>query len=137
MKRFLLWLLITAGLFAGIGLPYHLFLDARPRSICAAVDTSFEMQADRAEVRTALEALAGTRYARFSLVTDKVTVQGWGGTLDASRELTFYGPRDLSALADAKRNPVLAEADRVVVITNARDTSALRGLPGLRVVTLP
>ena len=137
MKRFLLWLLIACGLFAGISVASHLALSAHPRSIAVAVDTSYEMQAARQEVQRALTALAGTRYARFSLVTDKARVHGWQGSLDAGKNLSYYGPSDLAALADSTRYPELAAADSVVVITDARDTSALRGLHGLRVVQVP
>jgi len=137
MKRFLVWLLIVVGLYAAIAVPSHLALSARPRSIAVAVDTSFEMQAARQDVQRALAALAGTRYARFSLVTDKVRVHGWQESLDAGGTLSYYGPRDLAALADSTRFPELAAADSVVVITEARDTSALRGLRGLRVISVP
>ena len=136
MKRYLLWLLITACLFAGIAVPSHLYLGAHPRQIVVAVDTSYDMQGARQGVEQALADLAGTRYARFSLLTDKVKVHGWQESLDPGRALSFYGPRDLAALADAKRYPELAAADEVVVITDASDTSALAGLRGLRVMTV-
>jgi hypothetical protein len=134
MKRFLAWFLLTVALFAGVGVPYHLSLAAHPRKIAVAVDTSYDMQAARQQVQRDLALLAGTRYAQFSLITDKVRVHGWQETLDPGRNLSFYGPADLSALADQSRYPELAEADMVVVITDARDTSALRGLRGLRIV---
>jgi len=135
VKRFLAWLLITAALFLGISVPSHLFLKAHPRRIAVAVDTSFEMQGARAGVRRELARLEGTRYAEFCLLTDKVKVHGWQETLNAAGDLVFYGPRDLSALADAARYPELAEADTVIVLTGARDTSALRGLRALRVIS--
>ena len=137
MKRFLAWLLIVVGLYTAIAIPSHLALSAHPRRIAVAVDTSYEMQAAQQDVRRALAALAGTRYARFSLVTDKVRVHGWQETLDAGGTLSYYGPRDLAALADSMRYPELAAADSVVVITDARDTSPLRGLRGFRVISVP
>jgi hypothetical protein len=136
MKRFLVWLLIVVGLYAAIAVPSHMALSARPRSIAVAVDTSFEMQAAQQDVRRALAGLAGIRYARFSLVTDKVRVHGWQESLDAGGALSYYGPRDLAALADSTRFPELAAADSVVVITDARDTTPLRGLRGLRVISV-
>jgi len=136
MKRFLLWLLITAALSAGVAVPTHLYLSGHHRRIAVAVDTSYGMQAAKQAVLRELSSLGVTRYARFSLLTDKVKVHGWQGTLDAGTALSFYGPRDLASLGDAKRYPELAEADSVVVITDAPDTSLLRGLHGLRIVAV-
>ena len=136
MRRFLLWLLITAALAAGIAVPTHFFLKGHPRRIAVAVDTSYDMQSEKQAVLRELVSLGATRYARFSLLTDKVKVHGWKETLDAGAGLSFYGPRDLASLADAKRYPELADADAVVVITDARDTTALRGLHGLRIVSV-
>jgi hypothetical protein len=137
VKRFLLWLAATVIAFAGLAVPTHLLQAAHPRSILVAVDTSYEMQASGPEVTRALEQVAGTRYARFALVTDKAPVQAWQDALDAGRALTYYGPRDLGALAERSRAPDARGADSVVVITNARDTAPLAGLPGLRVVRVP
>jgi hypothetical protein len=136
MRRFLLWLLITGALAAGIAVPTHSFLNGHPRRIAVAVDTAYDMQSKRQAVQRELVSLGSTRYARFSLLTDKVKVHGWKETLDAGASFSFYGPRDLASLADAKRYPELADADAVVVITDARDTTALRGLRGLRVVSV-
>ena len=134
MKRSLAWLLLTAALFMGIAIPYHLFLKAHPRRIAVAVDTSFDMQSAQAGVRRALEKLGGERYAEFALLTDKVKVHGWQETLEAPKDLTFYGPRDLAAFGDAAKYPELAQSDSVVVVTSARDTSGLPRLHGLRVM---
>jgi hypothetical protein len=137
MKRFLLWLLITAVLFTGVAVPTHLFLSAHPRRIAVAVDTSYGMQAARQAVQRELAALGASRYALFSLLTDKVKVHGWQETLDAGSAITFYGPRDFAAFSDTKRYPELADADSVILITGGGDTSALHGLRGLRVVVVP
>ena len=136
MKRFLLWLLIAAALSAGVAVPTHLFLSGHPRRIAVAVDTSYGMQAAKQAVLRELSSLGVTRYARFSLLTDKVKVHGWQETLDAGAALTFYGPRDLASLTDAKRYPELADADRVVVVTDAPDASQLPRLRGLRIVAV-
>jgi hypothetical protein len=137
VKRFLLWLLAAVVLFTGLAVPTHLLQAAHPRAIVVAVDTSYDMQAAAPEVTRALDALAGTRYARFSLVTDKARLHGWQDALDTARALTYYGPRDLGALAEKARASDLGRADRVVVITDAPDIAALHGLPGLRVVRVP
>jgi hypothetical protein len=133
VKRFLLWLAAAVVLFAGLGLGSHFYLTARPRRIVVAVDTSFSMQASQPEVRAILERIAATRYSSFSLLTDKLRVHGWQPSLAASQLLTYYGPRDLALLVDANRFPELAQADRVVVITDAADLTALRSLRALSV----
>jgi hypothetical protein len=133
VKRFLLWLAATVVLFAALGVGSHLYLTARPRRIAVAVDTSFAMQPSQPEVRAILERVAATRYATFSLVTDKLRVHGWQPRLSASQPLTYYGPRDLAQLVDQGRYPELAQADRVVVITDAEDVVPLRSLHALTV----
>lgn len=137
MKRFLVWLAVTVAVFGGISVPYHLFLSANPRRVVVAVDTSFPMESSAAHVRLDLQRLSALRYVRFSLLTDKVRVHGWQEDLEADKGLSFYGPQDLSPLADRGRYPELAEADEVYVLTNAADTGALRALPGLRVLREP
>ncbi len=137
MRRFLVWLAVTVAVFAGVSVPYHLYLRDNPRRVVVAVDTSYSMEADGAQVRTDLQRLGALRYARFSLLTDKVRVHGWQDELQADKALSFYGPQDLSALADRGRYPELSEADEVYVLTNAADVGALRSLPGLRVVREP
>jgi hypothetical protein len=133
MKRFLVWLGTTAFLFFALGLALHLYLTANPRKLAVVVDTSFSMQAQKALVDGELERLARTRYTVFSLLTEKAPIHGWQPLLEAPRALTFYGPRDLSALMDPQRFPELAEADRVVLVTDSPDVSGLRGLRGLQV----
>jgi hypothetical protein len=134
MKRFLAWLAVALLLYGGLSLSFHTRLSAHPRRIAVGVDTGFEMQAARDAVAREIRGLSGLRYARYSLFTDKATVHGWKEELDSSAALAFYGPRDLEALADPARHPELREADRVVIVTNASDVSALRGLHGLEVV---
>ena len=85
-------------------------------------------------MRLALEKLGGKRYAEFALLTDKVKVHGWQETLEAPKDLTFYGPRDLAAFGDAAKYPELAQSDSVVVVTSARDTLGLPKLRGLRIL---
>jgi hypothetical protein len=134
VRRFLAWLGATAIAFGGLGVATHFQLSAHPRRVAVVVDTSFEMNASRGDVALELERLAGARYAEFSLLTDKLRVHGWQRELETAPPLSFYGPQDLSLLADERRYPELSQADRVVVITNARDTAAVKGLRGVRVV---
>ncbi len=134
MKRFLLWLLVTAGLYTGLAVPYHLYLDAHPRRIAVAVDTSYEMDGTRVSVRETLLEIASTRYAVFSLHTEKVREHGWQEELETDPQLVAYGPRDLRALVDPARYPEILEADRLIVLTNAPDTRPLGTRPGLQVI---
>jgi hypothetical protein len=134
MRRFLLWLAVTLAAYGAVGVPYHLYLRDHPRRIAVAVDASFEMSGSGEAVRARLRRIAATRYAVFSLHTDKARLHGWQVPLDVGREIVPYGPRDLEGLADDSRHPELREADSVVVLTNSQDTRALRGLPGLVVV---
>jgi hypothetical protein len=134
MKRFVLWLVLALGLYAGLAIPYHFYLAKNPRRIAVAVDTSFEMESAMSSVRQILLSIATTRYAVFSLHTDKAPQHGWQDNLDAGVRLVAYGPRDLAALVDPDRYPEIRQADRLIVLTNAEDARLLGRTSGLEVI---
>jgi len=136
VKRFLLWLAIAVCMYGGLSLPYHAYLRANPRRVAVGVDTSFEMAGFQERVARELERISSTRYSQFSLLTDKLKVHGWQERLESSSGVSYYGPRDLSALIDTQRFPELSSASRIVILTNALDTSPLKRLPRVKVILL-
>jgi len=136
VARFLLWLLIVAGAYGGLAGGYHAALLASPRKIAVAVDSSYEMQAARDLVAPELQEIAQTRYARFSLWTDKARVHGWDERLGDLGGQAYYGPRNLTLLVDPSRFPEARDADQIVVITNARSREALPRSRRIRIVTV-
>ena len=124
MKSFAVWLLLTAALYMGLGVPTHVYLRHNPRRVLIALDTSFQMRPVWARVTTLINSLPQGRYTQFSIITDKARVHGWQKQprLD---DIQLYGPRDLRKLLDGKRYAEIHEADQIYLVTNSTDLTAL------------
>ena len=128
MKPFGIWLAVTLLLFGGLSGASHVYLNSHPRRILIAVDSAFSMQPVWSRVSGRIDALAGKRYARYALISEKNRIHPWAERPDF-RPFSPYAPRDLSTLADTDRFPEIKEADTRILITNAppSETDTLRG----------
>ena len=124
MKQFLVWCVAFLGLYGVLSSTYHLHLTRHPRRVLVAVDTSFPMQAVWSQVPDTLAALQAQRYTLFSLITDKARIHPWQSRLELG-QLQPYAPRALAQMLDQHRYPEMAVADRIYVITNATNGTAL------------
>ena len=124
MKQFLVWCVAFLGLYGVLSSVYHLHLTRHPRRVLVAVDTSFPMQAVWSQVPDTLAALQAQRYTLFSLVTDKARIHPWQPRLELGH-LQPYAPRVLAQMLDPHRYPEMAAADRIYVVTNATNSTAL------------
>ena len=124
MKQLLIWCAVFWGLYGGMSAAYHLHLTRHPRRVLVAVDTSFPMQAVWSQVPDTLAALQAQRYTLFSLITDKARIHPWQSRLELG-QLQPYAPRALAQMLDPHRYPEMAVADRIYVITNATNGTAL------------
>ena len=124
MKQLLIWCAVFLGLYGGMSGVYHLHLTRHPRRVLVALDTSFPMQAVWSQVPDTLAALQAQRYTLFSLITDKARIHPWQSRLELG-QLQPYAPRALAQMLDQHRYPEMAVADRIYVITNATNGTAL------------
>jgi hypothetical protein len=126
LKPFLQWLTIAVASFGALGGGTHAYLSAHPTRIVVVLDTSFPMQSSWADASAALQALRDRPYSEFSLYTEKGIVHGWQPTL-ALRSITPYAPRDWSKLDAVRGSREVAEATKVILITNDKTYA---GAPG-------
>ena len=117
LKPFLQWLAFTLAGFGALGGGYHLYLTQNPARVLVVLDSSFPMQSDLARIRGLLNEIGDTRYADFSLYTEKGIVHSWRPKLNADN-FTFYAPRDWSRLSSLQSNREFSEATNTILITN-------------------
>ena len=120
MKSFVTWLVIHVVLFAAILFGGKWWMSQNPERIIVAVDSSFDMAKDWTKVKSRIDEMDNNPgpYTVFALVTDKNQVHGWQKTLDLGNAVAF-GPRALDALKDEARYPLVDEATKRILITNA------------------
>lgn len=120
MRALAIWLAIAAAGHGALAAGYHLYLTSSPRRLAVVLDSSFPMRPVWSQVEGALDRLGERRYTVFSLFTEKSRVHGWSPRFRPGR-VTPYAPRDFAGLAALAATGELAEADEVVMITNATD----------------
>ena len=136
MKAFVNWMVAAVVGFGALSGASHWYLTDHPLRTLVIVDSSFPMKSDWAKVPGALSELGdlGAPYARYSLFTEKGRVHGWQPKLRSGR-ITPYAPRDFSKLEAAAGGVEFAEADNVVLVTNA-SASETSGLGDWRIVRI-
>lgn len=118
MKAFLVWLSLFVLGYGGLAGGYHYLLSSNPERIAVVVDSSFAMRAVWDEVPGLLEELRrGQKYAEFALMSEKRLIHRWQERPSLGN-LKPYAPLDLSRITGFEP---IAEASRVVLITNAPD----------------
>jgi hypothetical protein len=120
MKLFAAWLLGTLLAFGAPAGASHLMLTSDPSQVAVVLDSSYPMTASWHRVPGLLRALDERRYTQFSLATERNAIHGWQPRLTPG-QLSPYGPRDFEKLRE-RGIPGLAEADRVVLVTNAPES---------------
>jgi lipase chaperone LimK len=141
MKHFFIWLGVFLALFAGLGLGYHFYLSASGARVFVAVDVSLSLDQAKPKLKALLVELGGRPYTRYMVVTNSSSraqrlVQAWqaGITPDTVRKLMEIAMFDTLPLAPLREFSEKDEADEVLFLTNAADTSALSGVARSRVV---
>ena len=76
------------------------------------------------QVPDTLATIQAQRYTVFSLITDKARIHPWQSRLELGH-LQPYAPRALAQMLDPHRYPEMAAADRIYVVTNATNSTAL------------
>ena len=132
MKALLSWLVLAILAFGGLAGGYHWHLIENPHKVLVVIDTSFEMRNALPGVPAMLRELEGKRYTRYALETDKSPVHGFAEAFQPSR-LGAYAPRDFGRLAERTDGGRFAEADEILLISNA-SRDELGVLPGWRVL---
>ena len=115
MKAFAIWLVgfvVAFGLYAGID---HAVRSSDPERVLVVVDSSFAMRGVWGQIPRTLDAIDDGRYSEYALITEKRTIQGWGDRLTLGA-VDPFAPCGFDAVAS---NPLVAEADRVIVITTS------------------
>ncbi len=118
MRPFLIWLILAAAGFGGVGGYWHTHLTDQPRRMLVVVDASYAMESDWNRVAPWLRDLSQTRYATFALFTDKGKVHGWRDHLDLGPTRP-YAPRGLDRVLGLSGTAEFALASRRILITNA------------------
>lgn len=129
MKPLWIWLLVTLGVFAGGSAAYHSYLEHSPRRVAVVIDTSYDMRASlTAAANTASAVAANTRYAEIAYFSDKAQLSDFQRHARVP-PLSAYGPRQFDRLSDGALADQLADAERVIFISNAPVSERAR-LPG-------
>jgi hypothetical protein len=137
MKTFLIWLCAAVVAFSVIFTGAHSWYASHPAKILILVDTSFAMDARSFDVMDRLEGLMKSRYGVFS-VGDFTRPLPEFSADPALPAFVFYGPRPEQAqIQFIASRPETAEADRIVVITNRKDSGAFRFSPKVEIIGLP
>lgn len=126
MKSFAIWLVIFLALVAGLFLVNHLALTAAPRKVLIAIDESFRMKSVERKVINFLKELKNKPYTQFSIITNRRPdpIHSW----ESSPKLTgfnAFGSWPLEKLLNENLYPLIGEARNIIILTNARDISAL------------
>lgn len=116
-KAFAFWLAVAGVVFSLSLGAYHAILSSGPRKVLIVVDASFPMRSSWDLVPGAIASLAGKRYERYALATDKALLHGYRETPDLQRAVP-YGPRNLAGLS-GRLPPEAREADEIVLVTDA------------------
>ena len=124
MKAFIVWLIIFVALYAGLSVPYHVYLQRHPRRVLIAVDTSYPMRSAWQQVSATIAAIPKERYSQFSVITDKTKIHSWQNQAKLGN-VQLYGPRDLGKLLDRQRYPEINAARRIYLVTNTADLTSL------------
>jgi len=130
MKAFIIWLLITLGVYGASGVGYHLYLSRSPRKILVAVDSSYEMKSNWPRISRILDRIGTGHYRVYCLVTEKTLVHDWSKHLELGSQMP-YAPRDFSRLSGPDPYPEIKAADKRYLITNAVQ---LKGFSGWEIV---
>lgn len=112
-------------LYGILSVASHLYLSMNPRKLCIVIDTSYAMEKYQNDIFEKVDSLTTRRYTEFSLVSDKSIIYSWTASPQATRSLKFYGPDDFSRI-NTDDNPLLAEADYVVLISNSDKAQQLK-----------
>ncbi len=131
MRPLAYWLGAAAIIFGVTAGAYHMVRVGNPEQVFVVVDTAFDMERVWRQVPGTLDDLDNDRYTEYALATDKGAVHGWDDELRLG-SATPYAPRDLSKITTY---PEAAEADRLILITNA-DSAATGALADWEVVRL-
>ncbi len=126
MKALAIWVVVVSLVFGAAAGIYHVARSRDPQRVFVVVDSSFPMVEDWDEIAEVLDGLDGDRYAEYALATEKNAVHTWADELRLAG-VTAYAPRDLSRLLQADAYPEVAEASRLVLVTNA-DAAATEAL---------
>ena len=118
MKSFLLWLGLCVVAFGATGGGYHAFLSSSPHRLLVIVDSSFEMQPKWAQVPKLLKQIGQRPYTEFALATEKKPVHQWSAKLSLGR-ISAYAPRNFATVNVGENAALIAEADRIIFISNA------------------
>ena len=123
MKPIVAWFVIAIASYAGLAGGYHAHLDANPRRVVVVVDSSNPMRGMLPRVDAVLDQLATRRYHEFALFTDRSRIHTWATRFSPGR-ISPYGPRERAGfearLEALRAKAELAEADEIVLITNAQ-----------------
>ena len=137
MKTFVVWFVIFLITYGGLGLVSHVYMDANPQKIAIALDTSAYMKDRQQQVDRVLDKVATGRYRLFSLIVDKGRkIHGWQSRAEFRTKITYYGERQLDTFVDTARFSEIAQADKIILLSNAADVSALRNALGNRLTVI-
>lgn len=126
MKPLVIWLLIVVLVFGiAVGVTKVVQSDDG-EMVFVVLDSSFPMKADWTEALEELDDLDDAKSSEFALATEKSFVHSWQDRLDPAGT-SPYAPRNLSQLSTPDLYPEMAEASRLVFVTNApvTETKAL------------
>jgi len=133
MKQLLIWIGLCLLLYGGLGVTMHLYLSANPQKFVIALDTSVYMKERQQQISQELVRLAGRRYSVFSMIVDKGRLlHSWQSRPDTREKIIYYGDRLLSGFTDPSKYSELAQADRILLVSNAEDISELEKIYGNR-----
>ncbi len=125
--------ILLYGILSGAS---HFYLSMNPRKLCIVIDTSYMMEKYQSDIFEKIDALTTRRYSEFSLVSDKSLIYSWTASPQATRSLKFYGPDDFSRI-NTNDNPLLAEADYIIMISNSDKARQLKSkLRNVQIVRL-
>lgn len=134
MKPLIVWLLLVLLVFGiAVGVTKVLQSDDGEK-VFVVLDSSFPMKADWEEALGELDDLDDARASEFALATEKGFIHSWADDLDPAGA-SPYAPRDLSGLLKPDLYGEMADAERLVLVTNApaTETDALTGWEVIRV----
>lgn len=122
MRVFLIWLILTSGLFGSGSLIAHWYLSSNPTRVLVAVDASYPMTIVWPKVELALNQIKDLRYREYSLITGKSSVHGWQDRLQFNNVVP-YGPRIIEKIINNSQNNLINAADQKYLVTNAPKNS--------------
>lgn len=136
MKKFIIWLIITLVVFAGLFGVLHFTFSNNPKRIIVAVDTSIGMKKVDYRVKSTIKKLLGRRYSVYTLITDKSKLAEWKTKPVVPRDLKYYGPQDLTRFEGMKNVVDFNGANQVYFITNKADQALKDSFPGAKIIVI-